>query len=266
MSALNRSERRYWLRFVASLAVLYACASGLVWLVSDSMIFFPRYASRAEPEGALQIKLNDGSRLSAVFLPNSNAKLTLWHFHGNAEALGDIHPRLQELRDFGFSVFALEYPGYGTSEGRPTEAQIYSSLPAGLKYLKDELKISPENVVIHGRSLGGGPAVEIASRENVAGLILESTFMSAYRVMTRWPLFLADKFNNGKKLSRVRCPVLVIHGRHDGTIPFHHGEALYAAVPSKLKQHLWVNSGHNDLRRWAGESYRQAIVEFAGKL
>ena len=109
--------------------------------------------------------------------------------------------------------------------------------------------------------------MELARRETVSGLILESTFTSAYRVVTRWPLLPGDKFKNLSKLSAIDCPVLVIHGRNDRTIPFHHGESLYAAVRSKSKQHLWVDSAdHNDLRRWAGEAYRESIIRFAEKL
>ena len=101
----------------------------------------------------------------------------------------------------------------------------------------------------------------------MAGLILESTFTSAFRVVTRWPLLPGDKFKNLRKLSAVKCPVLVIHGRDDRTIPFHHGQSLYTAARSKSKQYLWVDhAGHNDLPRWAGESYRQSFVQFAEKL
>ncbi|HTO03596.1 MAG TPA: alpha/beta hydrolase [Opitutus sp.] len=213
------------------------------------------------------MKLPDGTKLSLLYLPNPHARFTLWHFHGNAEALDDILPRLNELREFGFSVFALEYPGYGTSEGTPTEAEIYRSLDAGLKYLHERLKVRPEDLVVHGRSLGGGPAVELASRENVAGLILESAFVSAYRVMTRWSLLPGDKFNNLSKMPRVSCPVLVIHGREDRVVPFRHGQRLFASAPSKMKRHLWVDfADHNDLQSLAGELYRNAIVEFAKKL
>ena len=264
---MDVNEPRYWLRFVAGLVVLWLIASALARLVSDSMIFHPGYGSRSEAAGADHLKLPDGTQLSVLYLPNANARFTLWHFHGNAEALHDILPRLNELKEFGFSVFALEYPGYGTSGGRPNEAEIYRSLDAGLKYLHEQLNVQPEELVIHGRSLGGGPAAELASREKVAGLILESTFTSAYRVMTRWPLLPGDKFNNLKKMARITCPVLVIHGREDRVVPFHHGQLLYAAAPSGLKRHLWIDSaGHNDLQQGAGDLYRVTIVDFAKEL
>jgi fermentation-respiration switch protein FrsA (DUF1100 family) len=227
----------------------------------------PRYGSRAEPQGALKVKRTDGSQLTAVFLRNPNARFTLWYFHGNAEALGDIGDRLRELKDLGFSVFAVEYPGYGTNFESPTEAKVYETIEVGLRYLRDEMQIRLEDVVVYGRSLGGGPAVELASREKVAGLVLESTFSSAYRVMTRWPILPGDKFCSLRKMPKVTCPVLIIHGRSDGVISFRHGKLLYEAAPTENKQHLWVDfAGHNDLLQTAGDSYRRAITDFAAKL
>src|SRR5688572_2255013 len=108
MTALNRRERRYWLRFCGWLVVAYLGLCALAWLVSDSMIFAPRFGARTAPDEVRQVGLADGSRLDAVFLPNPDARFTLWYFHGNAESLADIGPRLHELRDLGFSVFAVE--------------------------------------------------------------------------------------------------------------------------------------------------------------
>ena len=231
------------------------------------MIFFPQYASRDEPRSSRRIVSEKGTQLAAVHLFNPDAKFTVWYFHGNAESLADISPRLEELRRFGFSVFALEYPGYGTSDGRATEKEIFRSLDSGLRFLRADLKVAPENLLIYGRSLGSGPAVEIASRVNVRALILESAFTSAYRVMTRWPLLVGDRFTNLRKFPRVTCPVLVIHGRDDRTIPWRHGEALFRAARNPLKQSYWVEfGGHNDLPRWMGARYEETLKSFAAKL
>jgi fermentation-respiration switch protein FrsA (DUF1100 family) len=248
------------------LAVVYGLAAGLANVVSDGMLFHPEYGSHVLPPGGFFIRGKEGAKLSAVYLPNPAARLTLWHFSGNAEDLGDVTPRLQALRQQGFAVFAVDYPGYGFSQGRPTEPEIYAATQTAFAYLRDELKVSPQRLVLHGRSLGGGPAVDLAAREPVAGLIVESAFMSAYRVMTHWPVLPGDKFRNLRKMNSVRCPVLVIHGREDRVVPFAHGEALLAAVPGR-KAHLWVDlAGHNDVLPWAGDAYWQAIRNFARDL
>ena len=249
------------------LVLLYGAACTIAWFAADSMIFLPQYASRAEPDGSFKIVSKAGLQLSAVHLPNPAAKLTLWYFHGNAESLTDILPRLRELHDFGFAVFAVEYPGYGTSDGTATEPQVYASIDAGLEVLRTKLGVAPTKILAYGRSLGSGPAVELASKQPVAGLILESGFMSAYRVMTRWPILVGDRFANLRKMPRVTCPVLVIHGRDDRTIPWHHGEALYRAAPNPKKMNYWIEfGGHNDLPQWMGGHYRDKVSEFVRSL
>src|SRR5215467_15450253 len=86
---------------------------------------------------------------------------------------------------------------------------------AAYEYLTRELKISSDRIIIYGRSVGSGPAVHLAARMPAAGLILQSPFVSAFRVLTRIPLLPFDKFPNYKEIARVRWPVLIIHGTHD---------------------------------------------------
>lgn len=248
------------------MVVIYGGVALWAQSIADSMIFLPNYGSRVEPVGATRIGMSDGTWVSAVYLPNPAARFVLWYFHGNAEALGDLAPRLMMLRDQGFSVFAVEYPGYGVSGGTPSEKSIAAANRAALAYLDAQLQVPPQRLVLYGRSVGGGPAVDVAAREPVAGLILESAFVSAFRVMTRWPLLPGDRFKNLQKMKRVRCPVLVMHGRLDRVIPFWHGEALHAAVRG-LRQCLWVaDAGHNDLREAAGPAYDAALQEFRSSL
>ena len=124
----------------------------------DSLLIFPQYASRAEPTRAGRIGSATGTQLTVVHLPHPDAKYTLWYFHGNAESLADIMPRLEEIRSYGFSVFAMEYPGYGTSGGTATEKEIYTSLQAGVGFRQRDREITPKKLLIYGRSLGSGPA------------------------------------------------------------------------------------------------------------
>lgn len=133
-------------------------------------------------------------------------------------------------------------------------------------YLRTQQQLRPEQILVFGRSVGGGPSVELAAHYPVGGLILESAFTSAFRVITHIPIFPFDKFNNLGKISSVSCPVLVIHGREDEVIPFWHGETLYANVLSS-KMCLWVPSAHHDDVMWmAGDRYWEALAEFTKSL
>jgi abhydrolase domain-containing protein 17 len=163
-------------------------------------------------------------------------------------------------------VLAYDYPGYGASTGAPSEAGAYAAADAAYDYATRTLGIPPERIIIHGRSLGGGVAVDLASRRPSAGLVLESTFLSASRVGFGFRPFVFERFNSVAKVSRIRCPTLVIHGQADPVIAFAHGRALFAALRVP-KDSLWVpRAGHNDLALVAGDRYWTALKTFAATL
>ena len=121
----------------------------------------------------------------------------------------------------------------------------------------------PQQIVVYGRSIGGGPSLYLTSREPVGGLIVESSFVSIFRVLTRVPLVPFDKFPSLRRMKQVEVPVLIMHGQQDEIIPFWHGEKLYEAAPEP-KQALWVEAaGHNDFPGVAGDRFDQALKDFA---
>ena len=169
---------------------------------------------------------------------------------------------VQKLHDLGYAVLFYDYHGYGTSQGQPSEAHLYLDIDAAYAYLTETLKVPPARIIIYGRSLGGAPSIDLATRKPVAGLVLQSTFTTAFRVVTQIPLLPFDKFHSIDKIVRVRCPVLVIHGRADQVIPFHHGVELYHAVRAP-KRCCWVaGADHNDLVEVAGDQYIAALDDF----
>jgi abhydrolase domain-containing protein 17 len=156
-------------------------------------------------------------------------------------------PTLDRLNKWGFSVFAYDYRGYGTSDGSPSENNAYQDADVAYSYLTKELKIPPQQIIIYGQSLGGGAATELAAKHPVAGLILESTFTSAFRVVVPIPILPFDKFTNRDKLSRVRCPVLVMHGEADDVIPLQHSMPRHQNLSSRCG---YLGLGITILWRW----------------
>lgn len=249
-------------------AAIYGAISLLAWLVADRMIFLPpppSYDARGLP--VTQLRTEDGASIATLYLPNPAATYTLLFSHGNAEDLGHLAPFLEALRAAGFAVLAYDYRGYGLSSGGfPGERSSYRDQAAVYRYATQELKIPPSRLILHGRSVGSGPAIDLAARAPVAGLIVESAFVSAYRVMTRWPLLPFDKFPNLRKLRRVQCPVFVIHGRQDEIVAPWHGQKLFAVAPEP-KHAWWVEgAGHNDLAMVAGQEYLRRLQAFAAGL
>ncbi|MFA5239209.1 MAG: alpha/beta hydrolase [Phycisphaerae bacterium] len=251
-------------RVVLSLVFIYACLLLFAYFFSDRLIFVGQGREPGYKDGPEihKIKTKDGTEISTLYLPSPNSEFTILYSHGNAEDIGDIREVLETFQDKGFSVFAYDYRGYGTSDGCASEKNACEDSEAAYEYLVGELKNPPDRIIVLGRSVGGAIAMHLAGRKKVAGLILEGAFVTAFRVVTRVPLVPFDKFRNIDKIKQLTCPVLVIHGKNDRTIPFSHGEKLFeTANEPKLK--LWVdNAGHNDLFPIAGDRYWDIIKEF----
>lgn len=247
-------------RLLKSAAFIYGSLALFAHFGSDRLIFQPHSAGYTLGPGLVTIDAS-GTPIAARFLETPGARYTILVSHGNAEDLGDLTGLLSRLQAIGVNVLAYDYEGYGASAGSPSEERVYADVDAAYTYLTTARGVPPGRIIAYGRSLGGGAAVDLASKRAIGGLILESTFMSAFRVMTRVPLFPGDKFQNLAKMPRVRCPVLVMAGRRDALISIHHGEALFAAAPGP-KLSLWVDGAeHANVPYVAGPDYEAAIRE-----
>jgi abhydrolase domain-containing protein 17 len=251
-----------WKRLVRSLLFIYSFFALYVFFRADSMIFLPQPATYQDNPSILKLPVTDKQKISAVHLPNPRAEYTILYIHGNAEDIGDIQPVLERLNKWGFNIFAYDYRGYGTSDGKPGELNAYQDAEAAYTYLTQKLQVPPHKIIVYGRSVGGGSAVDLATRHPIAGLILESTFTSAFRVVVPFPLLPFDKFSNLKKIQQVDCPILIMHGQADQTIPIEHGYKLYETAANP-KMSLWVDgAGHDDLTWVADEQHQKTLAAF----
>ncbi|NEO27023.1 MAG: alpha/beta hydrolase [Kamptonema sp. SIO4C4] len=251
-----------WQRLIRSLVFIYVFFAGYVFFMADRMIFIPPPVSYSDSEEILKLTTPDQEKIAAVHLRNPDADYTLLYVHGNAEDLGQIQSVLQILYNAGFSVFAYDYRGYGLSEGQPSEANAYEDVNTAYAYLTETLDIPPKQIIVFGRSVGSGSVIDLASREPVGGVIVESAFTSAFRVVVPFPLLPFDKFRNRAKLPQIQVPILLIHGKRDRTVPFHHSQTLYT-VANEPKLSLWVeNARHNDVIWVAGKQYTEILKTF----
>lgn len=238
----------------------------LAYVFANRFIFHPPQSNYRDTNEIIKLKTANGAVISAIYLQNPQAKYTLLVSHGNAEDLGSIYPWLEQLKAHGFSVFAYDYQGYGTSTGKPTETHVYQDINAAYEYMTHDLKIPPQKIILYGRSLGAGAAIDLAARHKVAGVIAEGAFVSIFRVITIMPLLPFDKFNNLVKIKDIHAPILFIHGMRDYTVAVWHGKKLFVAA-NEPKQALWVEgAGHNNVVAVAGEKYWQAITQFVSGL
>lgn len=217
------------------------------YIIAPSMTYIIPRSSYQRDHDTIMLTTADGVKIAANYYPNPEARYTILYCHGNATDIGFIRLIMKYFNANGYAIFAFDYHGYGQSGGRPSEATTYLDAEAAYDYLVNHLKISPERIIVYGKSLGAGVALQLALNRKVAALVMESPFLSAYRTYTQIPLIPFDKYRNLKKIHKLSSPLLIIHGTRDYVLPFWQGKKLYetATVP---KVSLWVqNAGHNDV-------------------
>eukprot|EP00899_Mesostigma_viride_P015510 jgi/Mesvir1/23960/Mv10728-RA.1 len=190
------------------------------------------------------------TQLATMFLRRKTARYTLLYSHGNAVDLGLMRQHYSELSiTLNVNVFGYDYSGYGASQGTPSEAATYADIDAAYACLLEEYHLAPESIVLYGQSVGSGPSCDLAARvPPLGGIILHSPLLSGIRVMhpvsRTWSF---DIYKNIDKITKVTCPVLVLHGTADEVIDVSHGQRLVQACQNPYRP-LWVpQGGHCDL-------------------
>ncbi len=166
--------------------------------------------------------------------------------HGNGELIGDLSPFLR-FTELGFAVLLVEYPGYGRSQGSPSQATVTETLVAAYDTLADQPEVDRSRIIALGRSLGGAAVCALAAERPLRSLVLLSTFTSLRAMAKRFlvPGFLVrDPFDNLQVLQSYPHPVLVVHGTEDRLIPHAHGERLASAAANA--QLVSYRCGHNN--------------------
>jgi hypothetical protein len=247
------------------LTILLIAYSGLnlyAAVRADELIFPAPPASYHDDESILKLDASDGEKISAYYLGVEKAEKLLLYSHGNGEDIGQLRDFLKIFQRQGISVLTYDYPGYGTSTGKPTEAGCYTAIEAAYKYGTETLGYTPNQIVLYGRSLGGGPSTWLAEKSQVDAIILDGTFTSTFRVMTGVKLLPWDRFDNYVRLPNIKEPILLLHGTADRTVPFSHAQRNWKAIKGP-KYSLFVNrAGHNDLIEVAGREYWEMVMPF----
>jgi fermentation-respiration switch protein FrsA (DUF1100 family) len=260
-----------------SILVGYVLVLALSRIFEARLIFFPNYPDRLggdwNPRGLgvqdVWLTGDDGTRLHAWWIPNGTAKFTFLAFHGNAGNVADRATVYEFLRDMPANVLALEYRGYGRSEGRPSERGVYRDADAAYAYLVNTKGKNPKTIVSFGQSLGTAVAAHLAAQHEVAGVALEAPFLSASRVARKFFWFLPgisllvrSQFDTEERLKEINAPILIVHCKQDPVLPFQFGQEVYnEARPPK--DFLEINGYcHEEASVIAPTKYQVALREF----
>jgi fermentation-respiration switch protein FrsA (DUF1100 family) len=271
------------LRHLVTVTVAFATMILLMALFERSLIFFPtRY-----PDGLWDTKAaargsgcviedhffaaDDGTKLHGWMCRRIEAPAdqpVLLFFHGNAGNLSHRADLLIELATrTPAGAFVVGYRGYGRSEGRPSEAGLYKDARAAWLHLTTDSGIDADRIIIFGKSLGGGVAVDLALEAPAAGLIVESSFTSIPDMAgAHYPFvpkfMVRTQMNSLVKIEFISMPKLFIHSKQDRVVPYRLGRKLYEAAPEPKRFHEVVGAGHNETWLVGGEAYFSALAEF----
>jgi fermentation-respiration switch protein FrsA (DUF1100 family) len=275
------------LRIAVGLALAYAVLALLAWKFQERLAFPAPRAPVPDPQRVgvtngerVELVLGDGTKLVGWYLKAVDTSTNLHHpppsspgllwFYGNGENVAAIWPIVREFQPPGTAVLVVDYPGYGGSGGKATEAGLYAAADAAYAMLAARPDVDPHRIYVYGRSLGSAVATYTAAQHSVAGLVLESPFTNA-RGMARHLYALLPRFtvtlhlDNLANIKRIDCPILVFHGDADRLVPIAMGLEVAAAAPQPAEVVLIHGAGHNDTYGVGGPTYRHKLWEFVAQ-
>jgi fermentation-respiration switch protein FrsA (DUF1100 family) len=264
LRAWKRSRRhvRRAVGLTALLAGLLVAVYGGIILymlsIENKLVFFPTRPDEEwldKPDPSIQditLHSNDGS-LHGWYCQPEKPDAVFLICHGNAGNLSVRGKAMLDYRQrFNAGMLIFDYPGYGLSDGCPSEQGCYDAADAAYDWLIREKGFKPEQIIVSGESLGGGVAVDIASRRPCGALILVNTFANLPDVAQRlyqWlpvTLLMSNRFDSEQKIDRVRSPIFVTHGNSDEIIPYAYSQRLYDKAVAAKEYMLRDGKGHFD--------------------
>ena len=269
----NRERRRWWWPWrLLRLGVLVYLGLGLAAYLGQDWLMYPAARHHGEPPrpfqlgpGAERVDLTcaDGTPIAAVFGaalhadgsadPSAAHGPTVLYFYGNGGSVQWSTYEFDHFRRIGANVMIPDLPGYGASGGTPSEPHIDAAADAAYAALCRRSDVDPRRIFIVGWSLGGGPAVDLASRKPVAGLALFNAFTSmpemADRLLPWLPtrLLCRAKFANEAKIGRVHRPALICNGLLDVQVPASMSDRLAAAAGGPVTRLRVATADHNSI-------------------
>ena len=229
-------------------------------LLERILVYHPPHLLGNEAEiealGGEEIRFQaaDGTKLGGWFYAHPSPRFAILYTYGNGEDSARNAEYMAYLRDsLQAAVLCFDYRGYGKSEGKPVEQGLILDGMAAHQWLTERLDIDASEVVLFGRSLGGGVAVALAERVGARALIVHASFANMVDIgATRYPwlpvrLMMKNRYHSEQRIKSYEGPLLQIHGTADQIVPIHLARPLFEASPSAQKQFVTIPDGtHNE--------------------
>ncbi len=207
---------------------------------------------------------NEGASINVIVL-NEGYENAILYFGGNAESMAQSSDYIAQQFPT-FTVYLMDYRGYGGSTGEPTEKGLYSD---ALK-LYDTIKPKHNRISIGGRSLGSGIATYVAAYREVSKLALITPFDSIVNVAHgRYPIYpvsflLHDKYDSESRIKKIKAKTFIVMAQNDRIITKERTQQLIDAFdPLQLEVTIIENRGHIDISSDA--IYYKIMQDFIGE-
>ncbi len=241
-------------------AGFYLLLAAALFLYQRRMIYFPTAAVPDFNAAAISID-NRGTRLHGWVL-NPGRQQAMIYFGGNSESITHRRGFFEDVFA-DYSVYLIDYRGYGASGGKPSESGFFSDALA----IYDDIVQRHESITAYGRSLGSGVAVFLAAHRPLVKLILLTPYDSITAVAQRlYPLLpvrllLRDRFDSAALAPRIDNPVFIASAEHDRRIDLSHTLALKSAFErAPITYCMVAGAAHHDIVDFA--EYREALGRF----
>lgn len=225
----------------------------------SSLVFLPPSRRLANLDSDIKLQTKHLSHIVLKYIDRS-ARLTLIISHGNAEDVTSTYDWAYGylLPFVNVNVACYEYTGYGHNEGNHecSESNTYNDIEAVYEYLTKQLKIEPSNIVVYGRSLGSGPSCYLAEKYPIKGVIINSGFLSIYRVVFYFRFTMpGDLYPNINRVRNIKCPILIFHSIKDEVVPFYHALELYENAYNPYDPLFIDGTSHNNIDKVCEEVF-----------
>lgn len=247
----------------------------IVMMALESRLVYPRPRNSSPSDWKISqadqtdvmFAAEDGVTLHGWFFAHEDPDYAILYCHGNGENISHNAAYMSFLRErLKASIFIFDYRGYGKSNGSPDENGLILDGLAAQMWLADNMQIELDEVVLMGRSLGGGVAVAVAAKRGARALALQNTFAAMWEVAAeKFPWLpvqwiMSNRYPSADRIKQYQGPLIQIHGTEDRIVPYTQGKKLFAAAPGNKK--LWIDNPDQGHNQPLPRSYFQALAEF----
>ena len=259
---MNKSKVKKAWSFIWKRLLIYGAVALLILLIvgyiSMERMLLP--GIRGDKAGNMIVR-SGSAELDVFYHPAPAGRPTIIYSHGNGETLSSVKALTDGFIQQKYGILAYDYAGYGASTGKPGEKQACMDIEAVYTFLTEREKVSPENVVLFGYSVGSGTTCHLLRKKSPAAAVLAAPFASAIEVMLPFPL-PGNRFCNAENVSKSRVPLMILHGTDDDIIPLRNSEKLYRNAAGSKRFLVVEGAGHNDLLLKMGNIFWTELEKF----